>query len=119
MLMLPTTVRIFLAVKPADLRRSLDGLAALTREVLKRDPLSGHLFVFRNRRADRMKILFWSAGGMALFYKRMEKGRFRFPKIGTDAASHEVEAAELAALVDGLDLAAKQRPRFIPHRSIE
>jgi transposase len=117
--MLPTTVRIFLAVKAADLRRSLDGLAALTKDILRKDPLSGHLFVLRNRRGDRIKVLFWSHGGLALFYKRMERGRFRFPSANADAASHEVEAAELAALIDGLDLSAAKRPssRFVPHRS--
>jgi transposase len=113
--MLPTTVRIFLARNPADLRRSLDGLAALTQEILRQDPLSGHLFVFRNRRGDRIKILFWSPGGLALFYKRLERGRFRFPPGHVDATSIQLEAAELAALIDGLDLAhVRRRPRFVP-----
>ena len=113
MLMLPTSVRIFLATGPADLRRSLDGLSALTKNILRKDPFSGHLFVFRNRRRDRVKILFWTPGGLALFYKRLERGRFRFPKSTT--ASFELEAAELAVLLDGLDLAhAKRRPRFTP-----
>ncbi len=113
MLMLPTSVRIFLAAQPADLRRSLDGLAALTRSILRKDPLSGHLFVFHNRKRDRVKVLFWSPGGLALLYKRLERGRFHFPRAA--AASLEIEAAELAVLLDGLDLSqARRRPRFVP-----
>lgn len=111
--MLPPSVRIFLATEPADLRRSLDGLAALTKDILRRNPFSGHLFVFQNRRRDRVKILFWSPGGFALFYKRLEKGKFHFPK--GEAKSVEVEAADLSLLLEGIDLAgAKRRPKFVP-----
>jgi len=112
-LTLPPTVRVFLAIEPADMRRSLDGLAALTREVLKHDPLSGHLFVFRNRRSDRVKVLVWDRSGLCLWYKRLERGRFTFPVV--DGPEVEVDAAELALLLEGIDLAgAKRRPRFTP-----
>ena len=80
MLSLPSAMRIFLAVEPADMRNGFDGLARLVRDVVREDPLSGHLFVFRNRRRDRVKILFWDRDGLALWYKRLEKGTFRFPE---------------------------------------
>ena len=111
--MLPPSVRIFLATGPTDLRRSLDGLAAITKEALRHNPFSGYLFVFRNRRRDRVKILWWSSGGLCLFYKRLERGRFRFPN--AQARSVEVEAGDLAILLEGIDLAgARRRERFVP-----
>lgn len=110
MLSLPPTVRIYLATRPADMRRGFDGLSAMVRDTLKQDPLSGHLFVFRNRRGDRCKILFWDRSGFVLWYKRLERGTFRFPN--ADAGYVEVEAAELSLLLEGIDLAgARQRPR--------
>jgi transposase len=113
MLMLPPAVRIFLASEPADLRRSFDGLAAMAREVVRQDPLSGHLFVFRNRSGDRVKILFWDRSGFVLWYKRLEKGTFRFPR--GEAGGVEVEAGELMLLLEGIELAgARRRPRFVP-----
>jgi transposase len=114
--MLPPAVRVFLAVGPADLRRSFDGLAAMTREVIREDPLSGHLFVFSNRRRDRVKVLFWDRSGFVLWYKRLEKGVFRFPSAG--AGSVEVEAAELMLLLEGIDLAgSRRRERWVPNRA--
>ena len=96
MLTLPPTVRVFLCLSPADMRRSLDGLAALTREVIREDPLSGHLFVYFNRRRDRVKILFWDRSGLALYYKRLEKGTFRLSAFENDSSRAEIESAELA-----------------------
>ena len=81
MLTLPPSVRIFVCLSPADMRRSLDGLAAMTRETLREDPLSGHLFVFFNRRRNRTKILFWDRSGLCLYYKRLEKGVFRLSSL--------------------------------------
>ena len=81
MLTLPPSVRVFVCLTPADMRRSLDGLAAMTREILKEDPLSGHLFVFFNRRRDRTKILLWDRSGLCLYYKRIEKGVFRLSSL--------------------------------------
>lgn len=111
MLTIPPAVRVFLATEVADMRRSFDGLAMLVRERMGRSPLTGHLFVFRNRRGDRVKILYWDRSGFCIWYKRLEKGVFRFPE---DERSHvEVEAAELALLLEGIDLmGAKRRPRF-------
>jgi len=111
MLMAPPTMRIYVATEPADMRRSFDGLAAMVREGMGGDPFSGHLFVFRNRRGDRVKILFWDRSGLCLWYKRLEEGVFHFPT--GDASRVEVEAAELTLLLEGIDLAgATRRGRF-------
>jgi len=120
MLTLPPTVRVFLCLVPADMRRSLDGLAAMTREVLREDPFSGHLFVFFNRRRDRVKVLLWDRSGLCLYYKRIEKGRFRLSAFeDSDARRVEIESAELALILEGIDLAhAKRRPRFVPRRAV-
>lgn len=119
MLTLPPSVRVFLCLAPADMRRSLDGLAALTREVLREDPLSGHLFVYFNRRRDRVKVLFWDRSGLCLYYKRIEKGVFRLAAFEDRKSSRaEIESAELALILEGIELAgAKRRPRFVPQRS--
>lgn len=111
MISLPPSVRIFLAVQPADLRRGFDGLAALTMSIVGQDPLSGHLFVFRNRRADRIKILWWDRGGYAIWMKRLERGVFRFPAPVDQRV--EVTPGELAAILEGIDLSrAPRQSRF-------
>jgi transposase len=108
---LPPTVRVFAAVGPTDLRNGYDGLARLAREVIEQEPLSGHLFVFANRRRDRLKILYWDRDGYAVWMKRLERGTFRWPAPG--ARSVEWTAAELAAVLGGLDLKqARRRERF-------
>jgi transposase len=108
MLMPPPAVRVFVASVPVDLRRSFDSLAACTLELLGQDPLSGHLFVFRNRQGDRVKILYWDRTGYCLWYKRLEKGTFHLPGEGG-----EISSAELVLLLEGIDLAgARRRPRF-------
>jgi transposase len=116
MLMLPPSVRIFVCLTPADMRRSLDGLAALTRDVLHEDPLSGHLFVFFNRRRNRTKILFFDRTGLCLLYKRIEKNVFRLTSLEQGGRKRaEVEAPELALILEGIELAnARHRPRFVP-----
>ncbi len=118
-LTLPPSVRIFVCLTPADMRRSLDGLAAMTREVLGEDPLSGHLFAFFNRRRDRVKILFWDRSGLCLYYKRLEKGVFHLSTLEhPERKRAEVEAAELALILEGIDLSgAKRRVRFIPRKT--
>jgi len=113
MLSLPPAVRIFVATAPTNLHLSFDRLAALARDVIQQDPLSGHLFVFQNRVGDRVKILFWDRSGFCLWYKRLEQGVFHFPR--APVAHLEVEAAELVLLLDGIDLAqATRRRRFTP-----
>jgi len=110
--MLPPSVRVFLAAAPLDLRKSFDGLAAATRELLAQDPLSGHLFVFLNRRSDRVKILVWDRNGYWLMCKRLERGRFRTP---VRDGKVEIESAELTLMLEGIDLAgARRRPRWTP-----
>lgn len=110
MLMPPPSVRVFVASVPVDLRRSFDSLAALTEELLGQDPLSGHLFVFRNRPGDRVKILYWDRTGYCLWYKRLEKGTFLLP---SGPGGVEVTSAELVLLLEGIDLAgARRRTRF-------
>lgn len=103
MLPLPSPVKIFLCVPPVDLRRSFDGLAAIVREGLREDPLSGHWFVFRNRRSDRFKLLVWDQDGLMLVYKRLERGTLKFPAAAPDAVSVQVTAQELSLLLWGID----------------
>ena len=111
MLGLPPSVRVFLCLVPVDMRRSFDGLAALAEQVVRENPLSGHLFVFRGRRGDRVKILYWDRDGYALWYKRLEAGVFRFP---ADAGpSAEISAPDLGLILEGIDLrSVKRQKRF-------
>jgi transposase len=111
MLTLPSLVRIYLHVQPVNLHFGFDRLANLVREEMGHDPLSGHLFVFRNRRGDRVKLLFWDDDGWAVFYKRLELGVFRFPHTGEDTASLRVTASELSLLLWGIDAATVRRQK--------
>jgi transposase len=103
--------RVFVAVPPADLRKGYDGLARLAHDVIAQDPLSGHLFVFANRKRNRIKILYWDTTGYAVWMKRLERGCFRWP---TPDANHvEWTALELAAVLGGIDLKdTRKRHRF-------
>ena len=93
------------------MRKGFDGLSAMAREVFEADPLSGHLFVFRNRKRDRVKILWWDRSGYCLWYKRLERGRFHLPRSESD--SLEVAWADLGLILEGIDLTdAKRRKRF-------
>jgi len=103
MLSFPPAVRIWLCGPPIDLRRSFDGLAEMVRQHLENDPLSGHVFVFRNRRSDRVKLLYWDEDGFVIVYKRLEEGTFRFPAVAEGQAAVTLRAAELAMLLDGVD----------------
>ena len=107
MLSLPPSVRIWLCTQPTDMRKSFDTLAALVRQALGEDPLGGGLFVFVGRRADRMKILYWDRDGYALWAKRLERGTFRLPS--AEAGSVALTGAELAMLLEGIELAGVQR----------
>jgi transposase len=111
MVSLPTSVRIWLATQATDLRKSFDSLAELVRQQLDGDPLSGQLFVFRNKRADRVKLLYWDEDGFVIVYKRLELGTFRFPVPAADAAGVEIRAADLQMLLDGVDLDSVRRRR--------
>jgi transposase len=108
---LSAAVRVYLAREPADMRKSFDGLAALVAGALALDPLSGHLFVFLNKRRDRIKVLYWDRDGLAVWAKRLERGTFRVPH--ATAGRVEMTTAELAALLAGIDLnTARRRPRY-------
>jgi transposase len=100
---------VFVATKPADMRRSFDGLMGLVRDFLGDDPLSGHLFVFRNRLGDRLKILWWDRDGLAIFYKRLEEGAFVFPAVSGELPRLEMSAADLQLVLQGIDPAKVQR----------
>ena len=107
---LPPSVQLYVCTEPTDMRKAFDGLASLVEHVLERDPLSGHLFCFFNRRADRCKILWYDHSGYALFAKRLERGRFRLPETKPGARSVTIRAAELALILEGIDLrGAKHR----------
>ena len=104
-----TGVRIWLATEPADMRQGFDRLAQRAAAVTGQDPLSGHLFVFRGRRGDRLKILYFDRDGYALWYKRLEEGIFKLPRIEAGATSVELRASELAMMLDGIDLRSIRR----------
>lgn len=117
MLTLPLTVKIFLAREPVDLRKSFDGLSNVTRFVIGQDPLCGHLFVFLNKRRNRVKILVWDRNGFWLLCKRLEKGRFVFQNTQDGKKHVELEAAELSLMLEGYDLrGARIRPRWEPRK---
>ena len=107
MLMLPSGVKIFVARKPTDLRKSVDGLALLTRKIIQQDPLCGHLFVFVNKIGHRVKILFWDRTGFVIWYKRMETARIRLPEEG--AESLQLTPSQLALLLDGVARPRRRR----------
>lgn len=113
MLSFAPNIRIFLCARPTDMRKSFDGLCGLVRGVLSADPLDGSLFLFVNRRGDRLKALWWDRDGLALFYKRLESGTFEMLRNDDDAAAVELDAAQLAMLLSGVALgSAKRRKRY-------
>ncbi len=116
MLNLPPTVSIFVHTEPTDMRKQFDGLAGLVRTALHDDPLSGHLYVFFNRAANRVKILWYDRGGFAMYCKRLERGTFRFPQsIGKGHARVAIDAGELSLILEGIDLrGATWRERWDP-----
>ncbi|MCA9686835.1 MAG: IS66 family insertion sequence element accessory protein TnpB [Myxococcales bacterium] len=109
-------VQIYIAVDAVDMRKGFDGLAAVVRQQLRREPMSGELFVFLNRHRDRVKILYWDRSGWVIFYKRLERGSFKLPaRPEPGQRALQLDAAELALLLEGIDLAdAKRRPRWVP-----
>ena len=116
MLSLPPSVRLFVATQPVDGRKGPDSLMVLVRDVLRQDPLSGHLFIFFSKRCDRVRIVYWDRTGFAMWTKRLEKGRFH-PTLAREGhlSAVSIEAAELALVVEGIDLTgARRRPRWQP-----
>jgi transposase len=109
MLTLPRSVRIYLAAGSVDLRKSIDGLTALV-TARGHDVFSGHLFAFVGRRSEKVKILAWERGGFVLYYKRLERGRFRVPVIAANATEIELDATQLTMLLDGIDVCRVTRP---------
>ena len=106
-MLIPTPKRILLARDPVDFRKAIDGLAAVCEVHLGEEPLDGTLYVFVNRRRNGMKMLIWTHGGFLMLYKKLEKGRFRWPPMETDRGT--VTPAELAALLEGIDLTNARR----------
>jgi transposase len=118
-LSLPPSVRLFVATQPVDGRKGADSLMVIVRDVFRHDPLSGHLFIFFSKRRDRVRIVYWDRNGFAMWTKRLERGRFR-PTFSDDGrlAPHAIEAAELALIIEGIDLAgARRRARWQPGRA--
>ena len=101
MIVPPTTVRVLVATKPVDFRKGMDGLAAYVQEAFKTDPFSGVIYVFRPKRADRVKLLLWDGTGLVLVAKRLEKSSFRWPRIADGVM--RLTSSQLSALLDGLD----------------
>ena len=97
----PAGVRVLVATKPVDFRKGMDGLAALVKDELRADPFNGAIYVFRAKRADRVKLVFWDGTGLVLYAKRLEQGAFRWPRIAD--GSMRLTPAQLAGLVEGLD----------------
>ena len=110
MLTLPRSVRILIGSTPIDMRKSIDGLTAIVRDELQEDVYTGHLFVFVSRRCDRVKILSFDHGGFVLYYKRLERGQFRLPHMDPNAMAIEIDATQLAMLLDGIDYGRVRRP---------
>jgi transposase len=114
---LAPTTRVYLACRPVDLRKGLDGLAAQVANVLQADPFSGDLFVFRGKRGDYLKLVYWDGSGLCLFAKRLEKGRFVWPPI-VDGRMR-LTPAQMALLIEGIDwrrtvsVAAETRPSAV------
>ena len=114
MLGLPPSVRIHFATALVDMRNGIDGLRALVETTLKKDPYGGHLFVFVGKSKDKVKILFWDRSGFVLYMKRLEKGRFQLPVVDARRKQVDMEPAQLAMLLDGIDLNARRLARWNP-----
>ena len=117
MLMLPPSVKIYLATEPTDMRKGFDGLCALVKQSLGRDVFSGHLFVFVSRRRDRVKVLAWDRGGFVLYYKRLEKGRFQMPDVPEGQRTVILEGTQLSMLLSGFDPNLERLRRWKPRES--
>jgi transposase len=114
MLSLPPSVRIFLCLEPADMRRSFDGLCMMSEKIVRENPFSGHLFVFANKRKDRLKVLYWDRDGFAIWYKRLEEGAFSFQEVGSGGV--EIDTFRLSLILGGLDLGRVPKRRRYSRR---
>ena len=113
MLSQPTSASIYLCVQPVDLRKSFDGLGGLVETVFRRSLLDGHLFLFLNKRCDRLKALWWDQDGLVIWYKRLERGSFEMPRFSEGDADLVLDATDLAMLLGGVSLAtARRRKRY-------
>ena len=114
MLKLPPDTRIFMAVAPVDMRRSFSGLCAIIAETLGSNPIGGDLFLFRGKRSDRVKAIVWDRTGLAIWYKRLERGKYKWPS--PDADSMELTEQEFTHLLDGVDFTRiRLLPAFVLH----
>lgn len=121
MIALPPQIRVFLYRLPTDMRKSFHGLVALTESAMQQDPLSGSLFVFLNRRRDRIKILYWGQTGFCIWYQQLEQGTYQLPdgEPREEQQALEVTRSQLSLILDGIDLSsARQRQRFQPPREV-
>jgi transposase len=115
MLTVSTAVKLWYCPEATDMRLGFDGLFSRVRSKLNADPLSGHLFIFRNRTADRLKVLYWGGHGLCLWCQRLEAGRYHFPQPGDGTAGIELSAGQFQMILDGIDLSHVRRfKRFTP-----
>jgi transposase len=113
MLSLSATTRIYIALGATDMRKGFDDLCGLVIEQLKQDPLCGALYLFINKRRDRMKVLYWDGDGLAIWYRRLEQGTFRLPKVNPETSCIEIRSDEFTMLLRGIDLTSvKRHKRF-------
>jgi transposase len=113
MISIASSTRIFVATSPTDMRKGFDGLQGLVSNALGQDPLSGHLFLFVNRRRDKLKVLYWDGDGLAIWYRRLEQGTFQMPTINDDKTAAEINREDLVMLIRGLDYEnVHRRKRF-------
>ena len=109
----PASVRVYLCLSPCDMRRSFDGLHALVRDHLQLDPFAGHLYLFANKRRDRLKILYWDRDGFAIWAKRLEAGTYAIPCGEAGSRRFEISVEEVGALLSGINLSnATRRKRY-------
>jgi transposase len=113
MLSLAPGIQVYMAIDPVDLRKGFDGLSAAVQTVFERNVLAGHLFLFLNRRRDRIKLLWWDEDGLAIFYKRLERGSYELPRHSPGAKQLQLSSAQLSLLLSGVRLdSVKHRRRY-------
>lgn len=113
MLSITPGTRIFFAAGATDMRKGFDGLQGIVSGALEQDPLCGHLFLFINRRRDKLKILYWDGDGLAIWYRRLEQGTFQLPQVADDQKSAEIRGDELTMLLRGIDYQnVRRRKRY-------